>query len=113
MLLGAVSGYVRDSTAALELHEVGGFGDIADQFLADYHDHDVQLHPGGIPIGSGGPPPWAAISAPFANFVWVAVHDPGDNPEWEGLDWSTWFVFMEVDGTLPKVVGLQIQAWGP
>ena len=55
---------------------------------------------------------WAGVGG-LANFVWVAVHDPGDNPEWEGLDWSTWFVFMELDGTLPKVVGLQIQTWGP
>ena len=106
--------WASPGASAEELGPTASFREqIADQFLEDYHDPDTQLRPGGIPIGSGGPPPWAAISTPFANFVWVAIHDPGDNPEWSGLDWSTWFVFMELDDTLPKVVGLQIQTWGP
>lgn len=120
---GQLAGLLVDKTklawaspgaSAEELGPTASFREqIADQFLEDYHDPDVQLQPGGIPIGSGGPPPSSAISTPFSNFVWIAIHDPGDNPEWEGLDWSTWFVFMELDGTLPKVVGLQIQTWGP
>ena len=106
--------WASPGASAEELGPTASFREqIADQFLEDYHEPDAQLQPGGIPIGSGGPGPGAAISTPFANFVWVAIHDPGDNPEWAGLDWSTWFVFMELDGTLPKVAGLQIQTWGP
>ena len=86
---------------------------IADRFLADYHDGDVQLEPGGVPIGAGGVLPPAAVSPALANFVWIAVHDPEDNPEYGGIDWSTWFVFMELEGALPRVVGLQVQTWYP
>ena len=33
------------------------------------------------------------------NFDYVAVHDPGDDPQYAGLDWVTWYVYFDmVDG---------------
>ena len=86
---------------------------IAAPFLSDYHDPDVQLSVGDLPLGAGAVLPAAAVSAAFANFVWVAVHDPGDNPDFGGLDWRTWLIYLELDGDTPKVVGVQEHGWEP
>ena len=86
---------------------------IADKFLADYLDEDVVIEVGGLPLGPNAVLPGSAISSAFANFPWVAVHDPGDNEEFGGLDWSTWFVFLEMEESGPKVVGLQPQTSYP
>ena len=83
--------------------------EVATAFLADYHDPDVL-----VPIE--GLPRWGYNSVPqeFANFPWVAIHDPGDKEEYSGFDWTTWVVFLELDGhNVPRVVGLQKQEWGP
>ena len=85
---------------------------ITDSFLGAYYDPDVQFEVRGMPLGGGAVIASAAVSPAFENFVWVSVHDPGDNPEFEGLDWITWFVYLELDGTIPKVVGVQRQMWG-
>ena len=92
-----------DVPVTATLHEV------ATAFLADYHDPDVL-----VPIE--GLPRWGYNSVPqeFANFPWVAIHDPGDKEEYSGFDWTTWVVFLELDGhNVPRVVGLQKQEWGP
>lgn len=86
---------------------------IADKFLADYLDEDVVIEVGGLPLGPNAVLPGSAISSALTNFPWVAVHDPGDNEELAGLDWSTWFVFMEMEESGPKVVGLQPQTSYP
>ena len=86
---------------------------IADRFLADYLDEDVEIEVGGLTLGANAVLPGAAISSAFANFPWVAIHDPGDNEEFEGLDWSTWLVFLEMEQGGPRVVGLQPQVAFP
>jgi len=119
----ALSGLLSDETklawastgaSAEERGPAASFAqEIAQSFLADYHDEDAQMEPGGLALGAGAVLPEAAISPAFANFFRVAVHDPGDNPEYDGLDWSTWFVFLDMDGSAPRVVGLQLQSWYP
>ena len=86
---------------------------IAEPFLDDYHDTDTTFTVGDRPLGAGSVIPSAAVSTAFQNFVSVAMHDPGDNPQWDGLDWTTWFIYLELDGPTPKVVGVQLQTWGP
>ena len=86
---------------------------IAAPFLSDYHDPDVQLSVGALPLGAGAVLPTAAVSPAFANFVWIAVHDPADNPDFGGLDWRTWLIYLELDGDTPKVVGVQEHGWVP
>ena len=76
--------------------------ELATAFLADYHDPDAQVTIQGLP-DRGFP-----IPQEFANFPWVAIHDPGDNEEYSGLDWTTWFVFLELDEhDVPTVVGIE------
>ena len=82
---------------------------IADAFLADYLDEDVEIEVGGLTLGANAVLPGSAISSAFANFPWVAIHDPGDNEDFLGLDWSTWLVFLEMEEGVPRVVGLQPQ----
>lgn len=86
---------------------------IADAFLSDYLDQDVDIEVGGMTLGSNSALPEAAVSSAFANFPRVAIHDPGDNEELEGLDWSTWFVFLEMESDGLKVVGIQPQSAYP
>ena len=82
---------------------------ISDAFLSDYLDEDVTIEVGALPLGSNAVLPGSAISSAFANFSWVAIHDPGDDENLGGLDWSTWLVFLEMEEDGPKVVGLQPQ----
>ena len=86
---------------------------IADPFLADYLDEDVDIEVGGLTLGANATLPGSAISSAFANFPWVAIHDPGDDETLGGLDWSTWLVFLEMEEDGPKVVGLQPQVAYP
>ena len=86
---------------------------ITSSFVNTYRDPDVAFEVRGLPLGSGSVIPSAAVSTAFENFVWVSMHDPGDDTQWEGWDWITWFVYFELDGEIPKVVGVQPQTWGP
>ena len=86
---------------------------IADPFLADYLDEDVEIEVGGLTLGANAILPGSAISSAFANFPWVAIHDPGDDEQFGGLDWSTWLVFLEMEQGQPRVVGLQPQVAYP
>ncbi len=86
---------------------------IADAFLSDYLDQDVDFQVGGMTLGGNAVLPEGAISSAFANFPWVAIHDPGDDENLGGLDWSTWFVFLELESDGPKVVGIQPQVGYP
>ena len=86
---------------------------ITDIIIETYRDPDVQFEVRGMTLGGGAVPPEYAVSSAFENFIWVAMHDPGNNPDFAGMDWITWFVYLELDGTIPKVVGVQPQMWGP
>ena len=86
---------------------------IADPFLADYLDQDVNIEVGVLTLGANAVLPGSAISSAFVNFPWVAIHDPGDDETLGGLDWSTWLVFLEMEEDGPKVVGLQSQVAYP
>ena len=76
-------------------------------FVADCYDPDAEFVVGGALLGSGAIVPEAAVSTAFANFPWVAVHAPNDDVAVLCYDWDTWLVYLELDGPLPKVVGVQ------
>ena len=54
-----------------------------------------------------------AIPIEFSGFNYVTLHDPGDNPDYGGLDWFTWYVSIAYEKGAPKVVGLTIDQWSP
>ena len=55
-----------------------------------------------------------AISAiQFKNFHWLVIYDPGDETEFEGLDWQTWFVYYDYEDGEARIVGLSPATWSP
>lgn len=77
-------------------------------------DGDALLSLDDILLGGNGPfPPEAAIPIQFENFHWVVIHDPGDDPELDGLDWQSWFVYYDYEDGEARIVGLSRAAWGP
>ncbi len=67
-----------------------------------------------IILGGNGPfPPQAAIPVPLQNFHWLMLHDPGDDPAFDGLDWVTWFVYYDYEDGEARIVGLSPAAWAP
>jgi hypothetical protein len=49
----------------------------------------------------------------FQNFHFLAVHDPGDNPDFGGLDWTTWYVYFDLTGAGWKVAGMSTDSYAP
>jgi hypothetical protein len=65
-------------------------------------------------LGGGGPfPPEAAIPVPFQNFHFVSFFDPGDDPDFDGLDWWTWLVFFDIEDGEAVIAGMAPAAWIP
>ena len=82
-------------------------GLVAAPFLDAYRSAARQYTVGGRRSAAWTPPSVAAVSTAFVNFPWVAMHDQGDDPRGDSPVGSTWFIFLELEGTLPRVVGLQ------
>ena len=103
---GCDPGCVEDTFAdAVGLQFYGVYEDIGDDAVGGLDD---------IILGGNGPfPPEAAIPAQFENFHWVVIHDPGDDPEFDGLDWQTWFVYYNYEDDDAVIVGLSPAAWAP
>lgn len=86
---------------------------IADNWLSVYTDDDVQMAFNEPFEGPNGRLARAAIPVELSGFNYVMLHDPGDNPEFGGLDWFTWYVSIAYEGGTPKLVGLTIDQWAP
>ena len=85
---------------------------IADSFLSAYDDPDTVITMNQPIAGGNGRLPEYAIPYQLA-FNYVGVHDPGDNPEYEGLDWTTWYVSIDYEDGSPVIVGLTVDMWAP
>ena len=86
---------------------------ITDSFLSAYDDPDTQLSWNDPITGGNGRIPGAAIPFEFAGFNYVGVYDPGDDPQYEGLDWTTWYVSIDYENGDPVIVGLTVDMWAP
>jgi len=86
---------------------------IADRFVSTYGDVDTELAVDDPLVGGNGRPPEYAIPFELRGFHYMAVYDPGDNPEYEGLDWTTWYVSIDYEDDRPVVVGLTLDEWAP
>jgi hypothetical protein len=87
--------------------------EIAAGFVSAYLDSDtVTTFNEPIEAGNGR---LAANAIPFelAGFNYVGVYDPGDNPEYGGLDWTIWYVSFDYEDGAPVVVGLTLDQWSP
>lgn len=86
---------------------------VADSFLSAFDDPDTVItinEP--IEAGNGRTAAYA-IPHEFASFNYVGVYDPADNPDYGGLDWSTWYVSIDYENAEPVIVGLTIDEWAP
>jgi hypothetical protein len=86
---------------------------IADSFLSAFDDPDTQRTVNEPIAGGNGRLPEAAIPFTLQSFNYIGVHDPGDNPEFGGLDWVTWYVSIDHEDGAPVIVGLTVDMWAP
>lgn len=86
---------------------------VTDSFVSAYADDDTVIRRNEPFEGGNGRLPQDAIPFEFSGFNYLAVHDPGDNPEYGGLDWSTWYVSIDYESGRPVIVGLTVDQWSP
>ena len=86
---------------------------VGDSFTGAWDDADRRLT-SDTPIGGGNAAlPETVVPVTLANFHYRAVFDPGDDPSFGGLDWSTWYVFVDYEDGHPVVVAMVYDAWVP
>ncbi len=86
---------------------------VADRFVSTWDDAD-RITTVDEPIEAGNSRiPEAAIPFELSGFHYIGVHDPGDNPDYGGLDWTTWYVSMDYEDGAPVVVALTLDEWSP
>ena len=83
----------------------------ADQYIQAYDDPDRQVVFDEI-IG-GGNMMINPVPAKFLGVHYAAFFDPGDDPDFGGLDWSTWYVYIALEDGEPVTVGLSTDEWAP
>ncbi len=86
---------------------------VADRFLQAFDDPDVVLVANEPIEGANGRPASAAIPFEFQNFNYWTVYDPGDDPDFGGLDWTIWYVSFDYEDGRPVIVGLTLDEWAP
>lgn len=78
-----------------------------------YEDPDLEVAVNDVIEGPNGRPAEFALPVEFRGFPFLTLFDPGDDPQYEGLDWMSWIVsFSPEEGEL-RVVGLTIDQWAP
>jgi spore germination protein GerM len=104
---------INDPDQAAELPDRTFAEAVTDRFLSAYDDPDTRLTRD-TPVEAGNSrPPELAIPFELQEFHYVAVHDPGDNPDFGGLDWITWYVSIDYEDGEPRIVGLTVDEWSP
>ncbi len=104
---------VNDPDQAAEVPSRTFAEEIAASLVSAYVDTDTVItfnEP--IEAGNGRIAEYA-IPFSLAGFNYVGIHDPGDNPEYGGLDWITWYVSFDYEDGVPVVVGLTLDQWSP
>ncbi len=86
---------------------------VADSFLSAWIDEDRRVRVDEVIPGGNGMVDDFIVPAEFINLHFVAVHDPGDNPEYGGIDWFTWYVYFTYEAGVPVVLGMSIDEWAP
>jgi spore germination protein GerM len=86
---------------------------ITDSFLSAYDDPDTELSYNDPIAGGNGRLAADVVPFEFRGFNYVGVYDPGDDPQYEGLDWVTWYVSIDYENGQPVIVGLTVDMWAP
>lgn len=104
---------VNDPEQAAELPDRTFAEAVTDKFLSAYDDADTQLTRNEPITGGNGRLPEWAIPFELQGFNYVGVHDPGDDPQYGGLDWVTWYVSIDYENGAPRIVALTLDEWSP
>lgn len=86
---------------------------IAVPFVSAHDDTDTMITVDDLASGPSNRIPESVIRPELAGFHHVTVFDPGDDPSFDGLDWSTWYVYLDREPDGWKVVGLSTDVWAP
>ena len=86
---------------------------IGDRFVSAYDDADTQIAFDEPLAGGNARIPEYAIPFELKGFHYAAVYDPGDNPDYGGLDWTTWYVSIDYEDGQPVVAGMTLDEWVP
>jgi len=87
---------------------------VADSFVSAFDSTDRVTTFDEPPTGSNGPAPDATIiPTELWSFNYVGVRDPGGDPQYGGLDWTTWYVSINYENGSPVIVGLTLDEWAP
>ena len=86
---------------------------VAAPFLSAWDDSDRQVAFNEPILGGNGSLAATVVPFEFAGFPYVAIHDPGDDPAYGGIDWQTWYVYLSVEAGTVRVVGMSIDMWAP
>lgn len=86
---------------------------VARRLAAAFDDPNRELYVNEAVEGPNGRPVEFALPTELAGFPFVTVFDPGDDPQYEGLDWNSWIVSFSYEGGALKVVGLTVDEWAP
>ncbi|MDH4119458.1 MAG: GerMN domain-containing protein [Acidimicrobiia bacterium] len=86
---------------------------IGDRFVSTYKDTDTSILFDEVELGGNGNIAEFAIPFELTGFHFVSVYDPGDNPDFGGLDWTAWYVSIDYEDGNPVIVGLTVNEWAP
>jgi spore germination protein GerM len=104
---------VNDPSQAQEIPDQTFAQAIGDSFVSVWDDPD-RIVAIDEPLGGGnGRLSQDAVWPMLQGFHYLSVHDPGDNPDYGGLDWISWHVSIDYEDGQPVVVGLTLDRWAP
>jgi spore germination protein GerM len=86
---------------------------ITDRWLDVYDDPDRVLTFNQPVSGGNGRLPEFAIPYELGGFNYAGLYDPGDDPQYGGLDWNTWYVSVDYEDGKPRIVALTVDEWSP
>lgn len=86
---------------------------VGDRFVSAYTDTDTSVRFSEIELGGNGTLPEYAIPFQLSGFNFVSVYDPGDDPQYGGLDWTAWYVSIDYEEGGPVVVAMTLNEWSP
>jgi germination protein M len=86
---------------------------IGDRYASTWDDPDRMYQFDQAFEGGNGRVAEFAIPFELSGFHFVSVYDPGDNPDYGGLDWTIWHVSFDYEDGAPVVVGLTLDEWSP
>ncbi|MBT8197058.1 MAG: hypothetical protein KJO84_01015, partial [Acidimicrobiia bacterium] len=86
---------------------------VGDPFIGIYTDDDRQVAYDQVIPGGNGNLPEFIVPDDLKAAHFVAFKDPGDNPDFGGLDWYAWYVYVVYEDGEPKVLAMSNDAWAP